>query len=145
MRVDRRATTPASVGGGDERQPSAGRGLGVEGDRAPSCRGGATVLLTGGAGFLGKVVLEQLLREREALGLAKVVLLIRSRGSKTARQRFESKIARSPAMSRLPLDWQDHVEVIGGDLLADDWGVTRAERRDLARRVTHQQALSAVG
>lgn len=134
---DRRAATSAAESGGAGRQFSAGRGPGAEGDFGASCRDGATVLVTGGAGFLGKVILERLLREREALGLAKVVLLIRPRGSRTPRQRFESKIARSPAMSRLPLDWQDHVEIVGGDLLADDWGMTRAERRDLARRVTH--------
>jgi len=47
-----------------------------------------TYLLTGVTGFLGKVVLEELLRRREELGVDRVHLLIRPRGGLGAAERF---------------------------------------------------------
>ena len=37
-----------------------------------------TVLLTGATGFVGKVVLEELLRRREELGIERVLALVRA-------------------------------------------------------------------
>ena len=42
-----------------------------------------TFLLTGATGFLGKVILEELLRRRDELGLAKVYVVIRGKGGPT--------------------------------------------------------------
>lgn len=68
---------------------------------------GKTVLLTGGTGFLGKVVLERLLRAAPTLG--RVYLLIRERDdgngfSVGARARFESEILGSGAFASLARD-----------------------------------------
>ena len=49
---------------------------------------GAHILLTGSTGFVGKVVLEELLRRREELGIEKIHLLIRPRGRKSPEDRF---------------------------------------------------------
>ena len=45
-----------------------------------------TILITGGSGFLGKVLLEKLLRECEEI--KKIYVLMRSKKNKTPTQRF---------------------------------------------------------
>ena len=54
---------------------------------------GRQILLTGATGFVGKVVLESLLRRRESLGITRVHVLIRPRKGRSARQRFIEEIA----------------------------------------------------
>ena len=98
---------------------------------------GAVVLLTGGAGFLGKVVLEHLLRQKKELGISKVILVIRPNRKRSAVERFTDQVASAPCFYRLPLNWTRHVEVISGDLSLPCWGLTPAEQRALADRVTH--------
>ena len=61
---------------------------------------GARVLLTGSTGFVGKVVLEELMRRREELNVERVYLLIRPRKHKSPRERFEQDVATSPCFSR---------------------------------------------
>ena len=46
-----------------------------------------TIFLTGGTGFLGKIILEKLLRECE--GLLKVYMLIRPKKNKSSEQRLK--------------------------------------------------------
>ncbi|MCX6106946.1 MAG: fatty acyl-CoA reductase [Proteobacteria bacterium] len=98
---------------------------------------GAVVLLTGGAGFLGKVVLEHLLRQKKDLGISKVILVIRPNRKRSAAERFTDQVATAPCFYRLPLNWTRHVEVISGDLSLPAWGLTPAEQQALAERVTH--------
>jgi 1-acyl-sn-glycerol-3-phosphate acyltransferase len=74
------------------------------------------VFLTGGTGFLGKVVLEELLRRREELALERVYLLIRPRGGRGAAERFALEVAASECLARLPGDWSRHVSVLEGTL-----------------------------
>ena len=56
----------------------------------------AVVLLTGATGFVGKVVLAELLRRCEALGIERVLALVRAKDQEASRSR------RSPTASRGP-------------------------------------------
>lgn len=73
-------------------------------------------LITGVTGFLGKVVLADLIRRREELGVAELRVLVRSRGSKRAEARFRETVAASPCFAGLPANWQRLVTVLDGDL-----------------------------
>jgi fatty acyl-CoA reductase len=79
-------------------------------------QGGGVVFLTGATGFVGKVVLEQLLRERAALGLERVYVLIRAESEERVRQRFEDEIVASRCFVSHPSDLYDLVEPVMGDM-----------------------------
>jgi alcohol-forming fatty acyl-CoA reductase len=98
---------------------------------------GARVLLTGCTGFVGKVVLEELLRRREELGVAAVHLLIRPGRRRTARDRFESDVVTSPCFSMLEPGWHELCHPLGGDITEDGLGLAAAEAERLAGEVTH--------
>ncbi len=76
-------------------------------------RGGSDILLTGATGFVGKVVLYELLRRREELNLNKVRLLIRPGRASDAARRFRNEIAASKCFSGLDFEWQDFPGDIG--------------------------------
>lgn len=97
---------------------------------------GRTFLLTGVTGFLGKVVLEELLRRREELGVERIYAVIRPRDELSAEDRFQCELIGSPCFSRLPDDWSRLVTVIGGVLEQPEMGLG-AIRGELAARVTH--------
>ena len=94
-------------------------------------------LLTGGTGFLGKVVLQELLRRREELGVERVHVLIRSRKQRQPAERFRREVAGSPCFSRLPPDWTRHVSIVQGTLEEPGLGLDRNSYAELAARVTH--------
>lgn len=96
---------------------------------------GQHVLLTGGTGFVGKVVLFELIRRREELGIERVTLLVREggRGSASARLR---RLKRSRCFEDLPSDWAEGVETVGGDLVQPFCGIAEASREELAKSVT---------
>jgi 1-acyl-sn-glycerol-3-phosphate acyltransferase len=94
------------------------------------------VLLTGGTGFLGKVVLEELLRRREELALGHVYLLVRPRGGRSASERFALEVAASECLARLPAGWTRHVSVLEGTLGEPGLGLDAAGR-ELVRGTTH--------
>ena len=62
---------------------------------------GQHVLLTGGTGFVGKVVLYELIRRRQELNIERITLIVREggRGSASARLR---RLKRSRAFAGLP-------------------------------------------
>ena len=62
------------------------------------------VFLTGSTGFVGKVVLEELIRRREELNLDKVYILIRKNKKKGGDpdKRFINEMAPSRCFSKLP-------------------------------------------
>src|SRR5690349_3090939 len=101
------------------------------------------VLLTGVTGFIGKVVLEELLHRREALGIERVHVLIRPRAGLTPRERFEAEVLPSQAFARLDEDWQRHVQVIDGDITRPCCGLAAADRTALAGAVTHIMHVAA--
>jgi 1-acyl-sn-glycerol-3-phosphate acyltransferase len=97
---------------------------------------GHTYLLTGVTGFLGKVVLEELLRRRDELGVERVSVLIRPKGPFDAEARFAREVAPSPSLSRLPAGWRDAVDVVSGSLDTPGLGLTPAARETLLTQTT---------
>lgn len=98
---------------------------------------GRVYLLTGVTGFLGKVLLEELLRQREELDVGRVQVLIRPRGQRSAEARFRSEVAASDCFRYLPRGWEQWVDVVQGSLEQPGLGLDRTGREDVARRVTH--------
>jgi alcohol-forming fatty acyl-CoA reductase len=98
---------------------------------------GARVLLTGCTGFVGKVVLAELLRRREELGIARVYLLIRPRRGRSVQERFDDDVAASPCFSRLEPDWRALCRPVEGDILDDGLGLDAGTAQRLATELTH--------
>ena len=98
---------------------------------------GRQILLTGATGFVGKVVLESLLRRRESLGITRIHALIRPHKGRSARQRFAEEIEPSPCFARLPAGWSKWVDVVEGDVTRPDCGLAADVRTQLASRLTH--------
>lgn len=98
-----------------------------------------TVLLTGVTGFVGKVVLEELVRQRTEgiLHFDRVLVPIRSLRGQTALERFLGKVVKSPCFSKLPDGWHNDVSVIQGDLMEPDCGIIKAYIDELTQNVTH--------
>ncbi len=94
-------------------------------------------LLTGVTGFLGKVVLEEVVRLREELGVQRVHVVIRRRGGIRAEERFRTEVASSPCFARLPRDWVRSVSVIEGSLETPGLGLDSTALDNLAACVTH--------
>ncbi len=95
------------------------------------------VLLTGVTGFLGKVVLEELLREKEEHSIEKIFVLIRSdKKGVSPPERFQKEVAPSPCFSKLPAGWTEHVEVIPCELTQNDCGLTTSDQSRLSE-TTH--------
>ena len=95
-----------------------------------------TFLLTGATGFLGKVVLSELLRRKDELDLERVYVLIRPRGELGAAERFRREVVGSACFSGLPAGWTGHVSVLEGALEDPGLGL-RPDQAELARGVTH--------
>jgi alcohol-forming fatty acyl-CoA reductase len=99
--------------------------------------GGARVLLTGCTGFVGKVVLEELIRRRDELGVEAVHLLIRPRRGKSAAQRFDLSVAPSPCFSRLEPGWRVLCHPVAGDITEPGLGLADEDAARLRAEVTH--------
>jgi thioester reductase-like protein len=95
------------------------------------------VLLSGGTGFLGKVVLEALLRRRAELGIERIILLIRAPSRATARARLEASVLRSPCFAVLEPGWQKLVDALPGDICEARLGLEADEQRTLQRDISH--------
>jgi nucleoside-diphosphate-sugar epimerase len=104
----------------------------LEEAKVPPC-----ILLTGVTGFVGKVVLEELLRRREELQLAKAIVVIRSKRGRDPSNRFLKELAPSPCFSQLPAGWADTVQVIEGDLRKFNCGLNKIDYESICSRVTH--------
>lgn len=97
----------------------------------------ASVLLTGATGFLGKVILAELLRRRQELGLGTIYVLIRDKKNSSATERFSKVIASSPCFSRLPKGWEDAISVVPGELTHGDCGIPAALVDNLCEDVNY--------
>ncbi len=104
------------------------------------------VLLTGVTGFVGKVVLWQLLERREELGIEHVSVLVRCKSpskkkgeghSQAAAERFDNKVGGSEIFKKLPNGWRRLVTVVQADLELPDLGLSESDRQQLEASVTH--------
>ncbi len=100
------------------------------------------VLLTGVTGFVGKVVLAELLRRRAELGIEAITVLIRSKASRSGAvvppsERFDEQVAQSLAFRKLESGWQRRVTVVAADLESDRCGIASDDLLGLQTRVTH--------
>jgi fatty acyl-CoA reductase len=95
-----------------------------------------TILLTGASGFLGKVILYELMRRKEELNVANVVVVVRGKGTRTAEDRFRKDVVSSPAFASLLPGWDSIVRVLDGDLAHAAFGQSDAER-ELLKDITH--------
>lgn len=95
------------------------------------------VLLTGASGFLGKVVLYELLRRREQLAIGRVHLLLRPRNGAGAAQRLREELLASPCLATLPVGAMQHVAPVDGDCEREGVGLAAEARAALVERVTH--------
>ncbi|MEM7582760.1 MAG: AMP-binding protein [Acidobacteriota bacterium] len=110
---------------------------------------GQRLFLTGGTGFVGKVLVEKLLWSIPDLG--GLLVLIRPAAGHDAEQRFQSELAASPIMARLRMrhqgDWQawlaSKVEVVSGDLAQEHFGLDAASYRELCQGVDRVVASAA--
>ncbi len=100
------------------------------------------ILITGTTGFVGKVILEKLLRSVPTVG--RIYLLIR--GNKTnpdARQRFENEVAVSSIFDTLKANdpqgfeqlCEEKLRFITGELTEPDFGLGAAEFNALAQKI----------
>jgi len=103
----------------------------------PAMATGREFLLTGVTGFLGKVVLEELLRRREELGVERIHVLIRPRKRRQAAERFRREVVGSPCFSNLAPDWTRYVSVVQGALEEPGVALDPTGRDELTARVTH--------
>lgn len=98
-----------------------------------------TILVTGVTGFLGKVVLEELIRRKKegSVHYSHLLVLIRPARGKSPTERFADKVVKSPCFSKLPEDWESDVEVIPGDLMEPSCGIPEDRLSELTPRITH--------
>ncbi|KAI8710408.1 Fatty acyl-CoA reductase [Fusarium sp. LHS14.1] len=96
----------------------------------------ATVMVTGATGFLGKVVVEELLRRRADNQVQQIVLLIRKK-ELDAKARFEKHVATSPCFKLLPQDWVEYIQVVEGDLADFHCGLQESDYDEVCQNITH--------
>lgn len=102
---------------------------------------GKNVLLTGATGFLGKVVLEKILRSIPESGT--IFVMVRGRGLATAEQRLERDVLGSSIFDRLRSTegsrFEDRVRgkirIVDGDLSEEGLGLSAASQEELTPRV----------
>lgn len=96
-----------------------------------------TVLLTGATGFVGKVVLEELLRRREELGVERLLVLVRAGNPQHAAARCRADIYTSACFSAHPSGWNEIVEPLAGDITRPALGLEPLARSRVSAEVTH--------
>jgi hypothetical protein len=103
---------------------------------------GKRIMITGTTGFLGKVVIEKMIREIP--DVEKIILVIRGNDRyPTARERFDNEIAVSTIFDRLKDDSPayfrqfclDKIECVTGELTEKNFGLSREDFTLLAGRV----------
>ncbi|MCE9625967.1 MAG: SDR family oxidoreductase [Deltaproteobacteria bacterium] len=99
---------------------------------------GNRVLITGVTGFVGKVVLEEILRRSEEFDLDRVYVLIRpGKKGHSPQERFHQEVATSPCFSLLPAGWESRITVVAGELSETHCGLSVSDREELAGQLTH--------
>ena len=96
--------------------------------------------LTGATGFLGKVMLEELMRRRAELGVQRVLILVRPRGGQSGVQRFRKEVLNAACFAALPPGWSEYVEVVEGDLATPDLGLADPAALHAVTHIVHSAA-----
>ncbi|XP_048001803.1 putative fatty acyl-CoA reductase CG5065 [Leguminivora glycinivorella] len=97
---------------------------------------GRNILVTGGCGFMGKVLVEKLLNYIPDLG--RVYLLMRPKRGKTVQQRLEHMLS-SQMFNRLKRDKKEAIKKIipiQGDVLLDGLGISIEDMKTLSEEVS---------
>jgi alcohol-forming fatty acyl-CoA reductase len=94
------------------------------------------VLLTGATGFVGKVVLYELVRRSDELGIESITLLVREGRRGKASERL-ARVVGSRCFEDLPSGWAERVWAVGGDLVLDGCGLSPSAAEKLRAKVTH--------
>ncbi|XP_047989966.1 putative fatty acyl-CoA reductase CG5065 [Leguminivora glycinivorella] len=97
---------------------------------------GRGVLVTGGAGFMGKVLVEKLLRAAPDVG--RVFLLLRPNKGKTVQQRLDDML-RSPMFNRIRNERKEVLEKlvpIQGDITFEDLGMSSEDMEEVVSEVS---------
>lgn len=87
---------------------------------------GATILLTGGSGFLGKAVLSALLAHAD--GFERLILLLRADDDAAAQKRLTEEVLTNDAFATLPQGWlqekldSGRLRAVAGDLASEELG-----------------------
>jgi hypothetical protein len=94
---------------------------------------GKTVFVTGGTGFVGKVLIEKILRSTE---VERIFVLARAAKDKTAQQRVTTEVFTSPCFDRLRRECADYegmiqrrIYAVSGDLLKEGLGLSEVDRQ----------------
>lgn len=104
---------------------------------SPAGTRGNAVLLTGATGFVGKLVLEELIRRREELGVARVLALVRASDPEHADARLRADVVSSPCFAAHAPGWEKGVEALAGDLTKPGLGLAPGVRARVAAEATH--------
>jgi nucleoside-diphosphate-sugar epimerase len=97
----------------------------------------AVVLLTGATGFVGKVVLAELLRRRDALGIERVLALVRARDPEQADARLRSEVLGSPCFAAEAPGYEKWVEALAGEITRPGLGLSAEARERVCADVSH--------
>jgi thioester reductase-like protein len=97
----------------------------------------AVVLLTGATGFIGKVVLAELLRRREAFGIERVLALVRARDPEQADARLRSEVLGSPCFAAEAPGYEKWIEAVAGDITQPRLGLAGDAAERVRDDVTH--------
>lgn len=92
-------------------------------------------LVTGATGFLGKVVLETLLRRRAELGFDRVWVLVRANDPAAAAARLEREVLGSACFETLPARELERVDLLFGDVASPGCALGAEDRQRVAASV----------